>query len=514
MATINAQDSRKSSLIWLVAIIALAKVCLHLYSNLFSHYGLFRDEFYYLACAEHPDYGYVDQPPFSIWLLMAITSVFGKSLFAIRLLPAILSGASIFMIGLTTIQLGGKKVAVSIVCLSLLVSGIHLAYSTYYSMNVIDLFLWSVALFLVVKVIKNQKPIDWLFLGFVLGIASLNKIAALFFGVGLLLALLLTPMRKMLFTRWPYITGVISLGLFSIYAIWNMNHDMAHLEFIHNASTGKYSGLNAWTFWSGQILLNNPITVPIWIGGVVYFFTNRDNIAYRFLFIIFVTVAAIFTINGTSKSEYLASIFPVLLMGGSLQFENLSFRFSWVRPATLAVLLFGLALAPFALPLLPVKQYITYAQKTGISPENSEGKKLSELPQFYADMFGWEDKVAAIAKVYHSLPPEDQVKCAIYGDNYGRCGSVDYYSEKYDLPKSIGKHNNYWLWGPRNYTGELMIIISNDVGDKRELFESVEDMGVVTSEYGMPYENNLHIYVCRDLRVSLADVWPKLKSYN
>lgn len=293
-----------------------------------------------------------------------------------------------------------------------------------------------------------------------------------------------------------------------------MNHDMAHLEFIHNASSGKYSGLSPWSFWKDHILINNPITFPIWMCGFLYFFTQRSNRAFRFLFIIFITVAIIFTLNGTSKAEYLAAIFPVVLIGGSLQLELWTSRLRWLAPTTAALLLIGFALAPLALPLLPVESYITYAENLGIKPESVEGKELSELHQFYADMFGWEDKAAGIAKVYHALSKEEQTQCAIFGDNYGRSGAVDYYAAKYDLPKSIGKHNNYWLWGSGDYTGKLMIILSSEVGDKTKLFESVEDMGIITSRYCMPYENNLHIYVCRNSKMPLKDFWERLKTYD
>lgn len=498
----------------LLLIIAASSTVLHIYSSIFAHYGIFRDELYYIACAENPAFGYVDQPPLSIWILSLIISLFGKSLFVIRLLPALLAGASIYVAGLTTLHLGGKKLAVMLVALSLLISGIHLSFSSYYSMNVIDLFLWSCSLYLVVRLIQSQQPRFWIYLGIVLGLAALNKVGAVFFGAGFFIALLITKERHWFTTRWPWYAAGIGLIIFSPYIVWNIQHDMAHLEFIHNASSEKYSSQNPWIFWSQQFLINHPYTFPIWICGVVYFLTQKSNSAYRFLFIIFLTVAAIFTINGTSKPEYLAAIFPVMLMGGSLQFEMWSQKYKWIYPTMAVILISGLWIAPFAMPLLPVQQYIAFADTIGIKPESREGKELSELPQFYADMFGWEEKAQAIAAVYHTLPPGDQKKCALFGDNYGRSGAIDYYAGKYDLPKSIGRHNNYWLWGPRQYTGELMLIISADLGDKPELFESVEDMGIIHCKYCMPYENDLHIYLCRNSHIPLPDFWNNLKNYN
>lgn len=131
-----------------------------------------------------------------------------------------------------------------------------------------------------------------------------------------------------------------------------------------------------------------------------------------------------------------------------------------------------------------------------------------------ADMFGWEQKAEAVAKVFHTLTLEEQARCAIFSDNYGRCAAIDFYGKKYHLPPAIGRHNNYWIRGPGNYTGELMIILGGELRDKQEEFESVVVAETVHCNYCMPYENNLRIYVCRNLKVPLQTLWPQLKAYQ
>jgi hypothetical protein len=174
----------------------------------------------------------------------------------------------------------------------------------------------------------------------------------------------------------------------------------------------------------------------------------------------------------------------------------------------------GLVLAPAVLPILPVEAYIQYAEALGITPSTPESKKLDKLPQFYADMFGWEEKVRAVAGVYSRLPPSEQQRCALFADNYGRCGAIDFFGPRYGLPRSIGSHNNYWIWGPRGYTGEIVIILGGDLADKARRFERVEVAATVSSPYCMPYENNLRVYLCRGLKAPLASVWPALKHFQ
>ena len=89
--------AQQKHLIRLIAVFALIKTAIHLYTNGFASYGIFRDELYYLACADHPDYGYVDHPPLSVWILLLTKHLIGDSLFAIRLLPALFSGLSVFI---------------------------------------------------------------------------------------------------------------------------------------------------------------------------------------------------------------------------------------------------------------------------------------------------------------------------------------------------------------------------------------------------------------------------------
>ena len=82
-----------------------AKLLLHLITH--RGYGMFRDEFYYLACAERLAWGYVDHPPFSVFLLSMVRSLLGESLFAVRLLPALAGAATVLLVGLMARRLGG-----------------------------------------------------------------------------------------------------------------------------------------------------------------------------------------------------------------------------------------------------------------------------------------------------------------------------------------------------------------------------------------------------------------------
>lgn len=501
----------------LVLYVALATLALHFWTNAFASYGYFRDELYYLACADHLDAGYVDHPPFSIFVLSASRLAFGESLFALRLVPALLGAVVVVLAGHLARVLGGGRTAQLLAAIATALSPILLAFGTIYSMNMLDVFFWTLAAFTSLVLVRTENPRYWLLLGFVVGLGALNKTSMFWFAAGLGAGFILSPHRTWFRTPWPYLAAGIALFCFLPYVIWNMVQGFPHLEFIRNATGGKYSGLSALTFLRDQFFIHNPVAVPLWASGLFALLFVRAGSSYRYLGIAFLVVAVILLLNGHSKGEYLAAASPVLFAAGGVWIEQWTGRppLRWLRMAYGGLLVAtGLALAPTVLPILPVEQYIAYAESIGLKPNTAERQRLGALPQFYADMFGWPEKAAAVAEVYNRLSPEEKVRCAILADNYGRCGAIDLFGKHYGLPKSVGGHNSYWLWGPKDYTGDIVIILGGGLREKQGIFDAVQVAGTISCPYCMPYEDSLSIYVCRGLRGSLAERWKDVKSYE
>jgi hypothetical protein len=500
----------------IIASFALFTFLVHFIINLKGAYGFFRDELYYIACSDHLAWGYVDQPPFSLFVLKAWRSVFGDSLAAIRMLPSLMHAGTIILTALLVKEMGGKLFAVFLACLAILLSPIHLGMTTIYSMNSIDIFIWSLAIYYILRICNTQRQGYWLALGIVLGIGLLNKISVLFLGAGIFAGVLLTN-PTWLTTRWPYIAGILAVILFLPYILWNINHDYAHLEFIHNASAEKYSGRSRLDFVVDQFLFLNPLSTPVWIGGLLALLFYKPLHPFKIVGWIYLTAFIILVINPTSKGEYLSPAYACLFAAAGIFFEQKLTAVSvrWLRYAYPAIIgVTSIMLVPMVMPVLPVQSYISYAKAIGMEPSSSENKELSELPQFYADMFGWEEKANDVAKVYNSLSEAEKSKCAIVSNNYGRCGAIDFFGEQYSLPKSIGGHNNYWLWGPREYTGEVVIILGGSMEDHKDDFEYCELAGVSICKYCMPYESNVNIFLCRNLKQPLAAIWKEEKHYE
>ena len=174
----------------------------------------------------------------------------------------------------------------------------------------------------------------------------------------------------------------------------------------------------------------------------------------------------------------------------------------------------GAVALPFALPLLPVETYIRYARTLGMAPSTEEHHRMGLLPQQYADMFGWEELVDEVERAYKSLSPEEQARCSIFAQNYGEAGAIDYFGPSYGLPRAISPHNNYYLWGPGDASGNVVIAVGMDLHKLNLLFADVQKAATIENPDAIPDENNLPVYICRNPRAPLSQAWPWLKFFG
>jgi hypothetical protein len=174
----------------------------------------------------------------------------------------------------------------------------------------------------------------------------------------------------------------------------------------------------------------------------------------------------------------------------------------------------GALIAPLAVPILPPDKLVAYMRAIHMQPPRTETSHTAVLPQHFADQFGWEQMVGSVAQVYHHLRPEDEKRAAIFCQNYGEAGAIDFFGPKFELPPAISGHQNYFLWGPRDWTGDVALVLDTNDEDDRELFASVEDLGqVVSSPWAVPIERRMHIFLCRDLKISVRELWPRVKKW-
>ena len=512
MAVEQSQQTKRGDTL-LLAFLALAMVAVELAVS--GQYGYFRDELYYLASTDHLALGYVDHPPLSIVLLALSRALFGQSLLALRLLPALAGGATVFLGGRIAREFGGGRFAQAVTALGLMLTA-YLAIFHYYSMNAFDLLLWTLTAYLLLLALGHDRPRLWLAIGLVLGLAVLNKLSGLWLGAGIGVGLLLTRDRRVLATRWPWLAAAIVAALVAPFVAWQVQHGWPTVEFMRNAREQKMVAVAPLQFFVQQAFMMNPFQAPIWIAGLLALLLAPGFRRWRLFAVIWLTVVAILLLGRESKASYLAPAYPPLVAAGAVVFERFMARrgWGWLKPALIVVMLAGGAvLVPIAIPVLPPEAFIRYQERLGMRPPAEERLRQSDLPQQYADMFGWEEMVATVARVYRSLPPADRASCRIFAQNYGEAGAIDVLGPRYGLPKALSGHNSYWLWGRGTKPPDVFIIIGGDDRDNRGFFEEVTPADTIRSRYAMPYENDVPVYIARKPRVSLEAAWPRLRMY-
>ncbi len=507
----RAASDKSRLVLWTCAGAALF---VHLLTN--QHYGYFRDELYFLACARHLAFGYVDLSPLSMLLLRLEVMVFGDSLFAVRLFSALASAGTVALTGLLARELGGRTWGVTLGCIGALTSLYFLAIGNFYTPQAYEPLFWTGAIYFLVRIIKGAPGRTWIWFGVMVGLGLENKHSMAFVAAAIVLALFLTPERRHFGQKWIWLGGLVAFLIALPNVLWQIEHGWPTWVLLNNiAHSNKNVVLTPLQYFAQQLTLMNPMTAPLWLGGLIWLLVARDGRRFRVIGLTYLIALAEFIVMH-GKNYYLGPAYPMLFAAGAVAAERFfTPRLRWLKPTlALAMITAAAVLSPIVLPILPPEKLLAYMRALHFKVPKTETSFTAALPQLYADQFGWKKMARSVARVYASLSSDEQKHVAIFCQNYGEAGAIDFFGPRFGLPPALSGHQNYFYWRPGHYTGEIMIVLDDDATDERAQFRSVEDRGPVeSSRWAMPGEQRQHIYVCRDLKGGLRNLWPKLKQW-
>ena len=497
-----------------VVIVALVRVVIYIVAA--PNYGYFRDELYYLACGEHPAWGYMDQPPLIAWMAWLLEHTIGVSLYALRLLPMLADLACIVLTAFLARKLGGGRWAMFLASLAVLIAPIYLAFSHLFTMNAFDPLLWTLVAWFLVDLVQSGKERNWIWIGALTGITLLNKYGVLFFIPGLLFGVALSPLRRSFARPWFWAGAAIATLIALPNFLWQLHWNFPFVQLVRSVREGGRDVMLSPLPYLGQQSEMMGFVSSILVILAVWFLISPQGRRYGILLWGFLSVlGCMLLLKG--KFYYVAPVYPVVFAPGAVFFERLTERrpVRWLRPAyALMMFVVGALIAPTAIPVLSINAYIAYTKRLGMQQQKFENQPESQLPQIFADMVGWEDRVKTIANYFHSLPPELQKVTAIGASNYGDAGAVDLFGPKYGLPKAISTANNYWIWGPRGYTGESVILMEEDSPEKYvDHCQSFRMVAHPNNPYVRPDENR-PTYHCIGFTPDLQSLWPNLKPWK
>lgn len=505
-----------------VFVVAAVYFLLHLLTA--TRYGYFRDALYYLACSEHLDWGYVDQPPLVAAFAWVARHTLGTSLPALLFWPALAGAARIVLTAAFARELGARQFGTALAAVLSATPPVWYVIDHQFAMNALEPLFWTGCAYVILYMIKTGNARLWLAFGAIAGLGLQNKYSIAVFAFGLLVGLLLTSQRKLLLTAWLFAGGGVALLIFLPNLLWNIHHHWPFLELMHNIRTsGKDVALPPLAYLGQQILMAGPLSFPFWFAGLLFYFFSHNAKPFRVFGWAFVITIAFF-LMAHGKDYYSAPAYAIGLAAGAVASERflLAPLFdAWPRlhavlkPLAFAWLIAGvLLILPVILPILPIDSFLKFQERLPIHSARTERSQIAAaLPQYYADEFNWQEMVQAVARVYHALTPEEQAKTAIFTDNYGEAAAIDFFGPKYGLPKAISGHQSYFLWGPRDYTGEIVIRVGAPIENVRSGYENVAVAATIENPYALYYETR-PILLCRGRRENYRKQWANVKKWE
>ncbi|MDB5138826.1 MAG: hypothetical protein JWR12_742 [Mucilaginibacter sp.] len=485
--------NRRSTYSSFILIFVFIKIGLNLLA--ISHFGFHRDELLHLVLADHLDWGYKEVPPF-IGLLAKISSVvFGNSVFAARIFPTICSGLIVWLTGLITAELGGKKFAIALACLALIFSPAFVASGYLFQPVVFDQFWWVLAVWLLTKYCNTSSVKYLYFLGIVIGFGLLTKYSMAFFTFALIFGIVISKQRKMLLNRHIIGAAILAILIFLPNLAWQITHHFPVITHMRTLREKQLDFIKPSDFIKQELMVNG-VALFVWLTGLIFLLFSFRLHKFQFLAIAFILIFT-FLLLMNGKNYYLFGAYPMLFAAGAFGFERWLKTSGYVlRGLTIALFTVpNLLLFPMVLPVLPLNSTLAFFKfaHNNLSflqfAVTWEDHKVHPTTQDYGDMLGWDEMTAKVAKAWNELTPEQQKHTQIYADNYGEAGAIHHFGKQYHLPDVISLNSSFTLWAPDNLDGQYIIYVDDQGGGNVKKFashlESYRKIGEVDNPLAM-----------------------------
>ncbi len=499
------KEQKNDNLILL--LMALGAVFLHIVLN--GQYGFHRDELDFIMNARQLDWGYVAYPPITPLFARIGLVLFGESLRGLRVLPALAQGITMVLAGLMARDMGGKRNAQLMAAFAVFIAPMSLIGGTVIMYFAFDYLWWVLVGFFLVRLLATDDPRYWLGIGAGIGLGMMTKYTMAFWVIGLIVAILVTPARKYLHSKWLYLGAVLAFLIFLPNLIWQLQHDFISLDFLSAIHARDIDWGRTATFLPDQLYLTtNPLSLPLWVAGLVLCLFSTSMKRFRALGWMFVvTFLLLFVSRG--RGYYIGPGYVMLLAAGSTWFEK------WLASRSEKMRRLGSGLV---WTVLVIGCLVGISIAKPVAPINSKLWQItSNINDIYVEMIGWPDLTATVGRAYQSIPEVEKPRTVIYAGNYGEAGALDLYGKQYGLPRVISGSNNLWYRGYGDTDPKTVVVVGVDYSEAATVFRSCKVVDKVTNSYGVKNEESTRhtaILICRDPWLPWKDIWAQSQSFQ
>jgi Dolichyl-phosphate-mannose-protein mannosyltransferase len=465
-----------------------------------GRYGFQQDELYFIAAGHHLAFGYVDQPPL-IPLLTRVTGILGVSPTAVRVIPALASGAVVVMAARLAALFGARRfgrvlAALATACAPIVIGATHIGNTT-----PLDLLAWTTVLLCVTTALLRHRPRWWLGAGVAAGIGLENNNLMVTLLAGLALGILVSEHRPVLRTRWPWLGAGIAALIWAPNIIWQATHgwpQLAMASALHqqNTTPADYiGGLPAQFVYLGLLL------APLVVAGFILLWRTPE---LRFIAVAATLIVVYVLAWVPGKVYYADGMAAALLAAGSLAAERWIARARRPRlrqAVVVAATLVGMAIIlPGVLPILPVGDV--------------HGLPASSQHSDIGDTVGWPQLTHTIVAQDAALARAGQRPTSIFTGYYGEAAALDVLGTADHLPPVLSGHNAYWMWGPGRASDHTVLVV-DALGTLRPYFADCRPLTTYYAPYHVHNDwTNIQIGVCTGPTASWPALWPHLRHYG
>lgn len=466
---------------------AVSAALVALLPALSPRYGYHRDELYFRVLAEHPGWGYVDQPPFTPMAARVSMALFGDSPAALRVLPALAMAALVVLTALIARELGGGRAAQTLAAAGTATAAyVLIAGHTLLTVS-FDLPFWAAAILFTLRALLRGGR-WWLAAGAVIGAATYNKLLIAMLVLALAAGVLAAGPRRLLASRWLWAGALVAVVVALPNLLYQLTHDLPQLKMAAALGENKGGEMRV-LFAPMQLLLFGPVVAVIGGFGSVRLWRDRR---VRALAVAYPAAAALTLVSG-GRFDYTAGLILLLFAAGCVTAEAAGR--DKIRSAGWSLALGGAGNAVIALPLVPLAVL-------GSTP-------VPMINEVARESVGWPALNAAVTGVLDALPPDERRRAVVVTANYGEHGSLS----QAGLTRVYSGHNQLWEYGPPPADGDPAILVN--AGLMSGEFSSCEVRATVDNGLGVENEEQgVPVFLCRGLRQPWSATWDRWRHFN
>lgn len=457
-------------------------------------YGLFHDELYYWVGARRLGLGYVDHPPLAPWVLAAATALLGDGRLAFALVPSLCGAGTLLLAGRMAQRVGAGSFGQALAALCVAVMPFNLVLFSFYSVNALEILLWTATTFLILEWISTGDERLWLGIGAVAGLALLDKHTFVLLAGGIAAGILATPLRAGLRSRWPWLGAGVALLLALPNLVWNAQHDWPSLAFYRSRPAIDLPATLSQAL-EIQILGANPANTLVWVPGLLYLLCSRRARAYRPLALAFALLFGVILLSGQRRGDRIAGIYPVVLAAGAAfwgRWRGRGYVGLRIALGTL-VLCFGTLVVPATLPILSPQAVGEYFEALGEKPEIEVADVGQAIPLYLSGRLEWERFADQVIDAFEALPPGERKRAVVLAPHWVFASVIEYYGRERELPPVVAPHNAYWFWREDAAGRDVALAVAIPPDVLSRYFARTRELGAFRCEYCTGFRPDLPI---------------------